>query len=127
MFGITIIEFISAITNIVSASMVILFLHRTFENIETDITNLEVTNKKLNDTIEEYKETIEKLEMENAVIKNNEPEEIIERSYEKISDKKKVQILTKENRKLHVRCDMLVEEIHKIREFPTNISHHPCI
>jgi len=122
MFGITIIEFISAITTIMCACMVILFLHRTFENIESDITNLEVTNKKLNATIEEYKATIE-----NMLLKNSETDEIEGTSYGLIPDKTKLEILIKENKKLHVKCDMLVEELRKIREFPANPSYHECI
>jgi hypothetical protein len=74
-------------------------------------------------TIEEYKATIE-----NMVLKNVErEEEIIEPSCGEISDIEKVEILARENRKLHVRCDMLEEELRKIREFQTNPSYHPCI
>jgi predicted RNase H-like nuclease (RuvC/YqgF family) len=108
--------------------MVILFLERSFENIETDIIQLEVKNKNLNATIEEYKATIEeyKATIENMLLKNNETEEMSSTSYGEISDKK-IETLAKENIKLQVRCDMLVEEIHKIREFPINTSHQPCI
>ncbi len=112
MFQITILELITAFTTVVSAVFVLFFINETFENIDKSLTKLKNENKIL-------EKTIEQLERENKNFKTSNQAEEIENSNSNrngISDNEIKEILIKENRKLHIRCDMLEEEIKKMRE-----------
>jgi cell division protein FtsB len=121
MFQITILELITAFTSVVSAVFVLFFINETFENIDKSLTKLKNENKIL-------EKTVEQLESENKNFKtSNQPEEIkISNSNRNgISENEIKEILIKENRKLHIRCDMLEEEIKKMREKDNDILIMP--
>ena len=114
MFQITILEFITALSSVIAGIVVLLFINETFENLDKLFTKLKNDNKIL-------EKTIQQLEKENKNLKScNQPEEIeIEipnKNRNGISESEIKEILIKENRKLHIRCDMLEEEIKKMRE-----------
>jgi cell division protein FtsB len=121
MFQITILEFITALSSVIAGIVVLLFINETFENLDKLFTKLKNENKIL-------EKTIEQLEKENKNLKSsNEPKEveILNSNRNGISESEIKEILIKENRKLHIRCDMLEEEIKKMRENGNDILIMP--
>lgn len=118
MFDISIPESIYIATTIMSAIMSISCLNEMFRQIDKSFIKLK----------EERKENIKKiqlLEKEIEEFKNVHTEEVISSSTGMPSSGEINKILVNENRKLHVRCDMLEEEIRKTREH--NNSQHVSI
>lgn len=121
MFQITILEFITALSSVIAGIVVLLFINETFENLDKLFTKLKNDNKIL-------EKTIQQLEKENKNLKSsNEPKEveIPNKNRNGISESEIKEILIKENRKLHIRCDMLEEEIKKMRENGNDILIMP--
>jgi cell division protein FtsB len=104
MLSITSVEFLTILSSIIAGLVIIMFISESFENIETVITRLKTDKKYLEKRIEE-------LEEENKILTNNTTHD-----KDLLSDANKTKILIKENRKLHVRCDMLEEELKKMSE-----------
>ena len=120
MFSITILDTICASTTIAVIFVTVLCFNEMFEQIDKSFTNLKTVKKILETRVAE-------LEEENKNLKNNNVNDanVVDQtnnakkqhsSGEFIAPEEINRILVEENRKLHVRCDMLEEELLKIRE-----------
>jgi len=100
MISISTLEYLVILTSVLS-TISILFMINDMANLAAkNLIKLKQENKKLE---EEIKKT------------NNSDKNLQEIG---ISEESKMEILIKENRRLHIRCDMLEEELAKLREIP---------
>lgn len=109
MFEITTIEIVYVATTIIAAIMWIIILNQMVYNLDVTLINLKTLDK----DIKELQSST------NNSIVSNEDKYPYSDGREEIN-----QILVNENRKLHVRCDMLEEELRKTRELNNNCNKH---
>lgn len=100
MFEITTIEIIYVATTVISAIMCVIILNQMVYNLDVTLMNLKTLEKDIK-------------ELQSCTNNSSSNEDLYPYSdgREEIN-----QILINENRKLHVRCDMLEEELRKTRE-----------
>ena len=119
MFNISILETISIASTIMAAMMLSIFINEMFSQIDKSFIKLKEERKTLDHMVESLEKENEKLKCE----KNNHIKKEVKTSLysnDRITTEEINEILVNENRKLHVRCDMLEVELHKTREL--NVS-----
>ena len=107
MFGLTILEIMYIVTTIMSGIMLIVYVEEAFRQIENSFIKLKEERK----TLECKVQTLEKELVESSIEEDS--------GFNPDGKPKSGEInktLVNENRKLHVRCDMLEEELRKMRE-----------
>jgi len=109
MHGVNTIEFIYIVSSIMSACAILMcVIQHTLDNLDQELIKLKNNKKELEKKIEELerreKEKASSRKKQNSI--SNFP----------IQEAEINEILVNENRKLHVRCDMLEEELNKTRE-----------
>ena len=111
MFTISIIETIYIATTIMAGLMFSLCLNELFSKIDNSFIKLKEERNLLESNVKSLEKEIEELKYMNK----NDYEETI--SFKGIMPSNEINgVLVAENRKLHVRCDMLEEELNKMRD-----------
>jgi len=112
MFGITIsiIEFTYLVSSVMAGLAMILICNETLRQINESFTKVKQERDLLKIQIQKLESDLEKLK-DNC--DSEDEDDIIPSSNVRLEIN---QILVNENRKLHVRCDMLEEELSKTRE-----------
>ena len=110
MFGLTILDIMYIATTIIAGVMMVLYVEEVFTQMDKDFIKL----KEERNTSES---NVKLLEKEVNELKGRDEE--VESSFHPDGRPTSTEInrvLVNENRKLHVRCDMLEEELRKLRE-----------
>ena len=110
MFGITIIESIYIATTIMSTIMSLICLNEIISQIDKSFIKLKKEKKSL-------ESKVQYLEKDIAESTSSEEEDISFHSNGMPTSGEINRVLVNENKKLHVRCDMLEEELRKLREY----------
>ena len=111
MFTISIIETIYIATTIMAGFMFGLCLNELFSKIDNSFIKLKEERNLLESNVKSLEKEIEELKYMN---KNDYEETISSKGIMSLNEIN--QVLVAENRKLHVRCDMLEEELNKMRD-----------
>jgi cell division protein FtsB len=104
MFGLTSLDIMYIATTIMAGVMMVIYVDEVFTQMDKSFIKL----KEERNTLESNVQLLEK-----EVNKLKRCEEEVESSYTSTEINR---VLASENRKLHVRCDMLEEELCKLRE-----------
>jgi len=120
MFDISILETIYIATTIMTAMMTVICLTEMFRQIDKSFIKLKEERAQNRSKIQALEKEIEIEKFKND--KNSHNEEITTPSTGMPKSGEINKILVNENKKLHVRCDMLEEELRKTREH-SSTSH----
>lgn len=112
MFTMSTIEVIYVVSSVVAAAMMFLCWTTLLNDLEKSFTNLKTERNGLKIKVVTLTANLEELESQKSLVN-----EISSKAYS-VNAKEINATLVAENRKLHVRCDMLEEELNKIREKP---------
>lgn len=118
MFDISILETIYIATTIMTAMMTIICLTEMFRQIDKSFIKLKEERNQNRSKIQALEKEIDEIKND----KNIHTEEITTPSIGMPKSEEINKILVNENKKLHVRCDMLEEELRKTRE-QSSTSH----
>ena len=107
------IEMIYIVSSAVAASMIFICWSTLLNDLEKSFTNLKTERNSLQIKVVMLTANLEELESQKIpMVKENST------IYNSVNASEINNILVAENRKLHVRCDMLEEELNKTREKP---------
>lgn len=107
MFGLTILEIMYIVTTIMSGIMLIVYVEEAFNQIDNAFIKLKEERKTLECKVQS---------LEKELVESSSEEDTGYNTDGKPKSGEINKTLISENRKLHVRCDMLEEELRKMRQ-----------
>jgi len=107
MFGLTILEIMYIVTTIMSGIMLIVYVEEAFNQIDNAFIKLKEERKTLECKVQS---------LEKEFVESSSEEDTGYNTDGKPKSGEINKTLISENRKLHVRCDMLEEELRKMRQ-----------
>ena len=117
MFALTMTEMLCMLSSAITAGMLFFLWSSILTDLEKSFTNLKTERNMLKNHLDLLTANLEELESQKkSSIENIKPEKN-SRVYS-LNASEINQILIQENKKLHVRCDMLEEVVKKIRDEP---------
>lgn len=115
MFALTMTEMLCMLSSAITAGMLFILWSSILTDLEKSFTNLKTERNMLKNHLDLLTANLEELESQKkSSIENIKPEKN-SRVYS-LNASEINQILIQENKKLHVRCDMLEEVVKKIRD-----------
>jgi hypothetical protein len=113
MFGLTILEIMYIVTTIMAGVMMIIYLEEVFNQMDKSFIKLKEERKTLESKVQSLEKELNKASLLSESTSEEEP------SFHpngRPTAREINKTLVNENKKLHVRCDMLAEELCKLRE-----------
>ena len=115
MFGLNLLEIIYILTSIMSTAMLLIYFEEILNQIDKSFVKLKEERENLVSKVQTLEKQLDELKSCQQQICNEEEDTGL-LPYGKSTSGGINEILKAENRKLNVRCDMLEEELRKMRE-----------